>query len=114
MTAGGALFLFVYGVRSFLRALRPEALRAAGGDGERLRPAIAACLAFTFLNPHVYLDTVLLIGGLSGRYSGAPRLAYGVGAARASFVWFFGLGYGARAACADLRRHARLARARHR
>ncbi len=95
VTAGGALFLFVYGVRSFVRALRPEAMQAAEGESERLGAAIAACLAFTFLNPHVYLDTVLLIGSLSGRYEGAARIAYGVGAAAASFIWFFGLGYGA-------------------
>ncbi len=95
VTAGGALFLFAYGVRSFLRALKPEALRAGEGRSESFGAAIAACLAFTFLNPHVYLDTVLLIGSLSGRYEGDARLAYGVGAAAASFVWFFGLGYGA-------------------
>jgi L-lysine exporter family protein LysE/ArgO len=95
VSAGGALFLFGYGVRSFLRALRPESMQAAEGGSERLGAAIAACLAFTFLNPHVYLDTVLLIGSLSGRYEGAARIAYGAGAAAASFVWFFGLGYGA-------------------
>jgi L-lysine exporter family protein LysE/ArgO len=95
VSAGGALFLFGYGVRSFLRALRPEAMQAAEGESERLGAAIAACLAFTFLNPHVYLDTVLLIGSLSGRYEGGARIAYGAGAAAASFVWFFGLGYGA-------------------
>jgi hypothetical protein len=54
------------------------------------------CLAFTFLNPHVYLDTVLLVGGLSGRYEGEARLAFAIGAMSASFLWFFGLGYGAR------------------
>ncbi len=95
VSAGGALFLFAYGVRSFTRALRPEAMPAAEGESERLGAAIAACLAFTFLNPHVYLDTVLLIGSLSGRYEGAARIAFGVGAAASSFVWFFGLGYGA-------------------
>ncbi len=94
VTAGGALFLFVYGIRSFSRALRPEAMQAGQGRPE-LRSAIATCLALTFLNPHVYLDTVLLIGSLSGRYEGASRLAYGIGASAASFVWFFGLGYGA-------------------
>jgi L-lysine exporter family protein LysE/ArgO len=95
VTAGGALFLFVYGARAFLRAMRHETLQAGGG-ASTLSAAIAACLAFTFLNPHVYLDTVLLLGSLSGRYSGESRLAYGIGAALASFVWFFALGYGAR------------------
>ena len=94
VTAGGALFLFAYGVRSFVRAIRPETMQAGEGRPS-LGAAIATCLALTFLNPHVYLDTVLLIGSLSGRYEGAARLAYGTGAAAASFVWFFGLGYGA-------------------
>ena len=95
MTAGGALFLFAYGIRSFLRAIRPQALEAGEGRSDELGVAIAACLAFTFLNPHVYLDTVLLIGSLSSRFEGSARIAYGIGAAAASFVWFFGLGYGA-------------------
>ncbi len=95
VTISGALFLFAYGVRSFMRALKPETMEAAEGRTERLGAALAACLAFTFLNPRVYLDTVLLIGSLSGRYEGMARVAYGVGAAASSFVWFFGLGYGA-------------------
>ena len=76
------------------RALRPGALQAGEGRA-RLGAAVATCLALTFLNPHVYLDTVLLIGSLSGRYDGAARFAYAIGAGVASFVWFFGLGYGA-------------------
>lgn len=96
VTVGGALFLFTYAVIAFRRALKPEVLQAAKSGETRLWPAIAACLAFTFLNPHVYLDTVVLLGGLSAAYEGQARLAYGLGAATASFVWFFGLGYGAR------------------
>ncbi len=96
VTTGGAAFLFLYGLRAFMRAARPAAMRASGGEAGRLSAAIAACLAFTFLNPHVYLDTVLLLGSLSGRYAGAERAAYGAGAVVASFVWFYGLGYGAR------------------
>jgi L-lysine exporter family protein LysE/ArgO len=96
VTVGGAAFLFLYGSRAFARAVRPGALAVGGGGAPRLSAAVAACLAFTFLNPHVYLDTVLLLGSLSGRYAGSARLAYGAGAALASFVWFFGLGYGAR------------------
>jgi L-lysine exporter family protein LysE/ArgO len=97
VTGGGALFLGCYAVLAFRRALHPETLRAARKSGEgSLKAAVAACLAFTFLNPHVYLDTVLLLGSLSGRFAGPARLAYGVGAAAASFAWFFGLGYGAR------------------
>ncbi len=96
VTIGGALFLFAYAFIAFRRALKPEALRAAAHGETSLEAAVAACLAFTFLNPHVYLDTVLLLGSLSAGYRGASRLSFGIGAALASFVWFFGLGYGAR------------------
>jgi L-lysine exporter family protein LysE/ArgO len=96
VTIGGAIFLGCYAVLAFRRAIHPETLRAARGGKDSLKAAVAACLTFTFLNPHVYLDTVLLLGSLSGRFAGWPRLAYGAGAATASFIWFFGLGYGAR------------------
>ncbi|MGB3390199.1 MAG: LysE/ArgO family amino acid transporter [Pseudaminobacter sp.] len=96
VTIGGALFLFCYALFAFRRAMKPEALHAAKAGGAGLKAAFAACLAFTFLNPHVYLDTVLLLGSLSARYEGAARTAYAAGAMLASFVWFFGLGYGAR------------------
>lgn len=96
VTLAGAAFLFAYAAIAFHRAWRPQALHAAGSGRTSLKAAIAACLAFTFLNPHVYLDTVLLVGSLSAQYPGVARLQYGVGAVMASFVWFFGLGYGAR------------------
>lgn len=96
VTVGGSVFLLCYAVLAFRRAFHPDALRAAKDGGGSLKAAIAACLAFTFLNPHVYLDTVLLLGSLSGRFAGFERFAYGAGAAAASFAWFFGLGYGAR------------------
>jgi len=96
VTIGGVLFLGTYAWIAFRRALHPEAMKAANAGGGSLKAAVAACLAFTFLNPHVYLDTVVLLGSLSARFEGAGRIAYGGGAALASFVWFFGLGYGAR------------------
>lgn len=96
VTIGGVLFLGTYAIIAFRRALHPEAMRAATAGNGSLKAAVAACLAFTFLNPHVYLDTVVLLGSLSARFEGAGRIAYGAGAALASFVWFFGLGYGAR------------------
>ncbi|MDI6026438.1 LysE/ArgO family amino acid transporter [Corticibacterium sp. UT-5YL-CI-8] len=96
VTLGGAAFLLAYAFIAFRRAMKPEALQAARQGEPRLMPAIAACLAFTFLNPHVYLDTVVLLGSLSAAYQGAGRIAYGAGACLASFVWFFALGYGAR------------------
>ena len=96
VTIGGALFLFAYAIIAFRRASKPQALEAARTGEGSLNAAIAACLAFTFLNPHVYLDTVLLLGSLSAQFEDAARIAYGLGACIASFVWFFGLGYGAR------------------
>ncbi len=92
----GAAFLAVYGALALKRALHPAALLAGGGQVLSLKAAVATCLALTFLNPHVYLDTVVLLGGLSGRFEGMARLAYGVGAAVASCVWFYGLGFGSR------------------
>jgi L-lysine exporter family protein LysE/ArgO len=96
VTLGGVAFLASYAVIALRRALNPTAMTAAGSTGGSLKAAVAACLAFTFLNPHVYLDTVVLLGSLSARFEGAGRVAYGAGAALASFLWFFGLGYGAR------------------
>lgn len=96
VSVGGALFLFAYAAFALRRALRPQALVAARTGEGSLRAALAACLAFTFLNPHVYLDTVLLVGSISATHEGGARIAFGAGAASASFVWFFGLGYGAR------------------
>ncbi len=96
ITAGGAVFLLIYGAMAFRRALHPHAMQATDANRTALWPAVMTVLAFTWLNPHVYLDTVVLLGGLSARYQDAARLSYGAGAVVASFVWFFALGYGAR------------------
>lgn len=93
---GGAAFLVAYGALAFRRALRPAAMRAADAPAPSLATALASCAAFTFLNPHVYLDTVVLVGGLSATWPGDGRYVFGAGAMTASFFWFFGLGYGAR------------------
>lgn len=96
-TLGGAAFLAVYGLLAARRALHPGVLVAAGdGSGKGLKATLAAALAFTFLNPHVYLDTVVLVGSLSGQFSGAARWAFAAGAMIASALWFYGLGFGAR------------------
>lgn len=96
VTIGGAAFLFWYGFSAFRRAMHPDALQVASTGTVSLKAAIGTCLALTFLNPHVYLDTVVLVGSLSARFEGSLRLAYGAGAVLASFIWFFTLGYGAR------------------
>jgi L-lysine exporter family protein LysE/ArgO len=61
------------------------------------RAAVAACLAFTYLNPHCWLDTVVLLGSIAAQQPAGSRFAFGAGATTASFVWFFALGFGARA-----------------
>ncbi len=88
VSLGGMLFLGAYSVMAFRRALHPGAMRTGTPEPLGLKAAVATCLAFTFLNPHVYLDTVVLLGSLSAAYQGADRLAYGLGAVTASFVWF--------------------------
>ena len=93
---GGALFLIGYGMLAARRALRAEALVAAGGAALSLRAALAACLAFTYLNPHCWLDTVVLLGSIASQQPPASRAWFGVGAASARFAWFFALGFGAR------------------
>lgn len=91
---GGAAFLLLYGSQALLRALRPHALNQTEQSGPRSRRAVLlSALAVTLLNPHVYLDTVLLIGSL-GAQQAAPG-AYALGAASASLVWFFTLAIGA-------------------
>lgn len=96
---GGAAFLVAYGARAFFMAWRGgNALAAADGAGGRpLVSTLMICAALTWLNPHVYLDTVVLMGTVSARYPGQGVLFW-LGAASASFVFFFSLGYGARLA----------------
>ena len=93
---GGSLFLIIYGVLAFKAALKPGALKAA----EEHKPypvmkAVSLVLALTFLNPHVYLDTVVMMGSIAGQYPVNERLLFGLGGVSASAVWFYGLGYGA-------------------
>ncbi|WP_075997904.1 LysE/ArgO family amino acid transporter [Salaquimonas pukyongi] len=92
---GGALFLFSYAALAFKRALNPAAMQLENGSKPSLLKALSTCAAFTWLNPHVYLDTVMLIGAYAAQYAPVERMAYGAGAVLASFVWFFALGYGA-------------------
>ncbi len=93
----GVAFLTVYGWRALRRALRPQQLQAsAQGAGLSRRAALAQAAAFTLLNPHVYLDTVLLVGSIGAQQPAALRPAFIAGASGASVLWFTALGFGAR------------------
>jgi len=92
----GAAFLVGYAVFAARRALRPGRLEVASGATGSFAAAIATCLALTWLNPHVYLDTVLLLGSLSAGHGAVGRWWFGLGAVLASVAWFSALGFGAR------------------
>ncbi|MFQ6552348.1 LysE/ArgO family amino acid transporter [Aestuariibius insulae] len=97
MAIGGALFLLAYGALRFRAAWIGDYEMTLAGQSAGLWKTLATGAAFTWLNPHVYLDTLGLVGAISlGFAEGGPRLAYGIGAVTASFVFFFSLGYGAR------------------
>jgi L-lysine exporter family protein LysE/ArgO len=92
---GGAFFLFIYGLKSLLAALKPgwslqetEVVVTSGWQ------VMLTTLAITLLNPHVYLDTVVLLGGISSTYAGSSRFLFAGGAVTMSFLWFFLLSYG--------------------
>lgn len=91
---GGAAFLIGYGLLAARRAWRPVALIPSGATPVRLAEVLVTCAAFTFLNPHVYLDTVVLLGALANEHSD-QRWLFGLGAVTASAVWFATLGFGA-------------------
>ena len=98
---GGAAFLIWFGLRSLRNALRADHQGLVDVDGEAglepgagLRAAVMATLAFSLLNPHVYLDTVVLLGSIGAQYALAPRLVFLAGAALASALWFYAIGYG--------------------
>ena len=100
----GAAFLLVYGLRSAWRAWKgPAEALVAAGSVQRLGPTLAATLAMTYLNPHVYLDTVVLMGTLGAQHAGEARVAFVGGAGLASALWFSALGFGAAAASRWLR-----------
>lgn len=96
MSLAGAAFLFAYGAMRFWAAWVGDYAMELAGEGMGLRPALGIVFACTWLNPHVYLDTLALIGAVSTQYLEAEKLAFGIAAATSSFVFFFGLGYGAR------------------
>ncbi len=97
---GGAAFLAWYGLGALRRALRPDGALAAGpgapGAGPTARQALAAVLAVSLLNPHMYLDTVVLLGAIGGQQPAGQQLLFTLGAITASTLWFLTLGLGAR------------------
>ncbi|RPE72056.1 L-lysine exporter family protein LysE/ArgO [Pacificibacter maritimus] len=96
MRWGGAAFLLVYGALSLRSALRGgQSLTAAQGSAQSLRAAVLTCLMLTWLNPHVYLDTVVLLGAISAEFGDLAWL-FAIGAISGSTVFFTALGFGAR------------------
>lgn len=97
LAIAGAVFLGVYGWRAFRRALQDSQLAAAQGEqGMRLRSVLAQAAAFTLLNPHVYLDAVLLVGSIGAQQPQGLQVWFVAGASVASCLWFCCLGFGAR------------------
>jgi len=95
---GGSAFLVAYGLLAARRALRPGVLRADEGaepGSGSVHRSVLTCMGLTWLNPHVYLDTVLLLGSVAAGY-GTHRWDFAIGAGTASVLWFSGLGFGAR------------------
>ncbi len=92
----GAAFLVVYGSMRFWGAWQSDYVIELGANANKLWRVIAIAAAFTWLNPHVYLDTVGLLGAISTNFEGEAKTAFAFGAITSSFVFFFSLGYGAR------------------
>lgn len=91
----GAAFLLIYGLRSFYNAYKADTgLVASDQPTTTLVQTLILCLSFSWLNPHVYLDTVVLLGSISAQY--LNKTAFAMGAVSASFIFFFSLGFGAR------------------
>ncbi|MDD2878900.1 MAG: LysE/ArgO family amino acid transporter [Rhodoferax sp.] len=93
---GGTLFLAAYGLLAAHRAWQGHQMHLENNGSVTLATALMACFGFTFLNPHVYLDTVVLLGSIANQRQGAGRWVFGAGAVTASLCWFGALGFGAR------------------
>lgn len=90
----GALFLLWYGFRALMNATATRSLDVEAFGDSSLRTLIATVLALTFLNPHVYIDTMVLLGSIGGQYQSNERYLFALGASVSSFCWFFSLSYG--------------------
>ncbi|RYF82496.1 MAG: amino acid transporter [Comamonadaceae bacterium] len=100
LAAAGAAFLLAYGARALWRSRSPATglvgAGPAGAAGQTRQAVLVQAAAFTLLNPHVYVDTLLLVGSVGAQHAGAQRLAFVGGSAVASVLWFTVLGFGAR------------------
>jgi len=90
---GGALFLFTYGFISFRSAFRSNSLNVLNKADDSLKKVVVTTLAVTLLNPHVYIDTIVLMGGISAQFQDNGRLYYAAGACVASCLWFYVLAF---------------------
>jgi L-lysine exporter family protein LysE/ArgO len=96
-TVAGAVVLAWYSLSAFRRAFSPHRLSThSGGAAQPLRTVVAQALSISLLNPHVYLDTVLLVGSVGAQQPGNQRLAFLAGSGLSSLLWFAGLGFAAR------------------
>ncbi|MDF2154098.1 LysE/ArgO family amino acid transporter [Vibrio sp. CAU 1672] len=97
VTLGGIVFLSVYGLLSLKSAFKPTHASESKGDvtARGRRTVILGALAVTVLNPHLYLDTVVILGSIGGQFEGNDRIAFAIGTIMASFVWFYSLSLGA-------------------
>jgi L-lysine exporter family protein LysE/ArgO len=93
----GVAYLTWFGIKSIRSAFKNQTMDTSGNEAGSLKKAVLAVLGFTFLNPHVYLDTVILLGSISNQFA-EDRWFFGFGAMTASVVWFSTIGFGARAA----------------
>ena len=96
ISAGGAVFLIWYGVAALRKAFYTDGLTLTETSIISPVAAVRTVIAVSFLNPHVYLDTVVLVGAYAAQYTGIDRLSFTIGAIGASCLWFVALGYGAR------------------
>ncbi|MCK5069196.1 MAG: amino acid transporter [Desulfocapsa sp.] len=95
-TWGGAIFLFWFGLNSLRSALKGGTLESSEEVSIPLKQIVMATFAITLLNPHVYFDTIVLLGSISGQFPEGERLIFGAGAITASIIWFLSLALGAR------------------
>lgn len=90
---GGAAYLLWFAYGAIRRAMKPSVLEESQAKADSLKQTVVTVLALTYLNPHVYIDTVLLLGSIANQFD--ERWLFAIGAASASFIWFFTLGFGA-------------------